>query len=179
MIGKWSFIVCGSGSLILCVSALALAPPEPPKLQGDSYFFSMGQMYDLHAFQHARMLHKFTVAHQMVPAEVLAEHIAAIRMNVAAAEKSFARLSEQTRHKPDTAAKLAEIRAYNKKILQVCDQVQQTARDQKLQVEALREQAAQIKQHLTAGYQSSQNAASAANIFTEQWDEPGHGAFSD
>lgn len=166
--------------LLISVSlALGLAPSDSPKLRGDSYFFSMGQMYDLHAFQHARMLHKFTDAHERVPAEVLKEHIAAIRANVAAAEKSFAHLSQQTQSKPSMAAKLTEIRTYNRKILKVCDQVEQAARDQKLEAQTLQQQAAQIKQHLTASYQTSQSAASAENIFTEQWDQPGHGVFSD
>jgi hypothetical protein len=169
----------GCNLVAACVVAAAVSAAESPKLRGDSYYFSMGQMYDLHAFQHARMLHKFTSAHEKVPVEILKEHVAAIRANIAAAEKSFSRLSDAAKANPSMAAKLAEIRAYNEKIMKLCDQVEQSARDEKLESQALQQQAAEIKQHLTASYRSSQSAASAANLFTEQWDEPGHGVFSD
>jgi hypothetical protein len=149
-----------------------------PVLRDDAYHFSIGQMYDLHAYQHARMLLKFSEAGESVPAEVLKEHVSAIRANIAAAEKAFAKLGDMTKKDPAAAKKLAEIKQYNAKILKLCTMLEASNKNQ-VDSDVVLSNTRGIKEHLTAAYGASQDAADGANIFTEQWDQPGHGAFSD
>jgi hypothetical protein len=168
--------------LTIALTGVAMAQrsdkPAKPVLRDDAYYFSIGQMYDLHAYQHARMLLKFSQAGESVPADILKEHVGAIRANIAAAEKSFAKLGDMTKKDPAAAKKLAEIKQYNVKILKLCMTLEASNEDQ-INSEVVAAHTRGIKEHLTAAFGASQDAADSANIFTEQWDQPGHGAFSD
>ncbi len=164
---------------LLCVARATFADaPADKKLRGDAYYMSIGQMYDLHAFQHAQMLMKYSAAGESVPGDVLKEHVAAIRANVAAAQKAFAKLSDATKKHAAPAKKLAEMEQYNAKILKLCDSLEAVNADQ-TDSEVVRSHTAGIKGHLTSAFGASRDAAQSANLFTEEWDQPGHGAFSD
>jgi hypothetical protein len=165
--------------VVSIVSSASAAPPKITKLQGDAYYFSIGQMYDLHAFQHAKMLAKFSADGATIPPEVLTEHVAAIRTNVAAADKAFSKISPATKKSPTTAKKLAELEQANHTILELCIKLVAAAKGNEIRSEAIAAHAADLKQQLTAAYQSAQEAAEDENLFTEQWDQPGNGAFSD
>ena len=160
---------------ILLASVTAAAADAPAKsLKGDAYYFSLGQMYDVQAYQHAKMLKRLSANGAAIPLDVLAEHLAAIRASVAAADKAYARLSAATMKKPETAKKLDEIKQFNMKILDLCKSLEKTE-EREAQAAAV----SSIQQHLTGAYQSAGNAASGQDLITEQWDSPGNGVFSD
>jgi hypothetical protein len=91
------------------------------KARGDAYYFYSGHTYDTHAIDHARILNQYSATGQPVPKEVVKEHSAAIRSNVEAAKKSFAKLSDAAKKDPATAKKLAEVEKHHAKVLEMCD----------------------------------------------------------
>jgi hypothetical protein len=111
--------------LTLCVLSMAsnvgaLEASDASK-RADHYYVSAGKTYNMHANDHARMLRKYAKASDApVPAEVIKEHTAAIRANVAHAQKQFAKLTASAQANPDVAKQLAEIQ---KHLMQVTQQV--------------------------------------------------------
>ena len=155
-------------SLCLTVGS-ACAEPVKSKLGGDVYFFHVGEVYDAHAYDHARLLHRYAAGGEFVPPEVIDEQTAEIRRNVEAANKAYAKLSENAKKNPTTAKELAAIHKFHEGILKLCENLDTETH----------QTAMKIKDALTSAYASSRRAASSQNILTEELDKPGHGAFSD
>jgi hypothetical protein len=145
------------------------AEPQKNKLTGDAYFFHSGEVYDAHAYKHAKILHEYASGGQFVPPDVIDEQTAAIRYNVDAANKAYAKLSAAAKKNPTTAKQLAEIQKFHSGILKLCDEL-----DTETHATAIK-----IKDALASAYAASRQAASSQNILTEELDKPGHGAFSD
>ncbi|HVC93610.1 MAG TPA: hypothetical protein VND64_07970 [Pirellulales bacterium] len=79
----------------LAAATLAIAAAEKPTArQGGAYHVAAGKTYNIEAHDHARLLQKFAELEEMVPAEVVDDHAAAIRFNTEAAKKSYARLAK-------------------------------------------------------------------------------------
>ena len=155
------------GSMLTLV-AFSADPPKT-KLGGDAYFFHAGEIYDAHAYDHARILHKYAAGGEFVPPDVIDEQTEAIRSNVALANKAYAKLSAAAKKNPTTAKQLAEIQKFHTNILKQCDELDTDTH----------RTAVKIKEALAAAYAASRQAASSQNILTEELDKPGHGAFSD
>jgi hypothetical protein len=156
-------LLVGLTSMALCGEA------GKSKLRGDAFFFHLGETYDSHAYDHARILHRYDANGEPVPMEVIESQIEAIRADISAANKAYGKLSDSARKNRDTAKKLAEIATFHAGILKLCDEVDADAR----------KTAREIKQALSSAYAASRQAASTQNILTEELDQPGHGAFSD
>jgi hypothetical protein len=163
-----AMVAIALASVTLATSSSEGAPMKS-KLKGDAYYFHLGEVYDSHAYDHARILHRYEVDGEPVPMEVIEEQTAQIRNNIEGANKAYARLSEAARKDPVTAKRLAEIEQFHEGILKLC---------QKLDTDA-QNTARKIKEALTAAYSSSRQAAASQDILTEELDKPGHGAFSD
>ena len=157
---------------ILTVQMLVNAPAAEPaksKLTGDAYYFHVGETYDAHAYDHARILHRYASDGEAVPMDVIEEQTSRIRANVDAANKAYAKLSAAAKKDPKTAKELATIQKFHQTILKQCDEL-----DTETQNTAM-----EIKTALAEAYASSRSAAASQNILTEELDKPGHGAFSD
>lgn len=147
----------------------ALGEQAKSKLKGDAYYFHHGEVCDAHAYDHARILHQYAGDGEPVPADVIEEQTASIRKNIDDANKAYAKLSEAAKKNPQTAKRLAEVKAFHAGILKLCNEL-----DQETQSTAIK-----IKEALASAYASSRQAAASQNILTEELDQPGHGAFSD
>ena len=168
MQSKLTAVAIALASVTLATS-LSEGAPMTSKLKGDAYYFHLGEVYDSHAYDHARILHRYEVDREPVPMDVIEEQTAQIRSNIEAANKAYGKLSDATRKDPVTAKKLAEIGTFHQGILKLCQELDTDAQNT----------ARKIKEALTAAYSSSRQAAASQNILTEELDKPGHGAFSD
>ena len=160
----------GAAMALSAAAAVAIADsPTNSKVVSDTYYFHTGEIYDAHAFDHARVLHRYSAAGELVPLDVLEDQTAAIRSNIVAANKAYAKMSEAARKNPETAKKLAEIERFHAGIVKLCDELKTDTQ----------KTAAKIKEALASAYSSSRQAAASQNILTEELALPGRGAFSD
>ncbi len=118
-----------TSKILVFALMMAVGPAAPQVLADDPsatkrtelYYVAAGKTYNMHANDHARMLGKYAAATgKPVPAEVVREHTAAIRANVANAQKAYAKLAEFAKTNPGVAKQLAEI---NKQLASVSQQV--------------------------------------------------------
>ena len=110
-------MVCSSKFVALLL-ALAIAPATPDALadsaptnkRADLYYVAAGKTYNMHANDHVRMLGKYAAAtNEPVPADVVREHVTAIRNNLQSAKKAYSKLEASAKTNPTVAKELAEI----------------------------------------------------------------------
>jgi len=93
------------------------------KADNDAYYFYAGEMYRSHAYDNADILTQYASLNRPVPIAVIEEHTAAIRNNLVASEKSYARLSKQYKSNPEAEKHLARMHEHDKNALAALDKV--------------------------------------------------------
>jgi hypothetical protein len=93
------------------------------KADNDAYYFYTGEMYRSHAYDNADVLTQYALLNRPVPVAVIEEHTAAIRHNLVASEKAYARLSREYKSNPEAEKHLARMHEHDKSALAALDQV--------------------------------------------------------
>ena len=93
------------------------------KADNDAYYFYTGEMYRSHAYDNADVLTQYASLNRPVPIAVIEEHTAAIRHNLVASEKSYARLSKEYKSNPEAEKHLARMHEHDKNALAALDKV--------------------------------------------------------
>ena len=151
-------------TLAMTLSAWANTASDAGK-RAEHYYVSAGKTYNIHAHDHARMLGKYAKASDKpVSAEVIKEHTAAIRSNVAQAQKSFAKLKTAAQSNPDVAKQLAEIQ---KRLAQVTQQVASLETDKDVDAKLVVSATDAISADLKATHQTSKEVDQALNNVIE------------
>ena len=93
------------------------------KADDDAYYFYSGEMYRSHAYDNADVLTQYASLNRPVPVTVIEEHTAAIRNNLVASGKSYARLSKQFKSNPEAEKHLGRMHEHQKNALAALDKV--------------------------------------------------------
>ncbi len=100
-------------SAALIVAALT-APTEneqPQAQHSGKYQVAAGKTYNIQAHAHTRLLQKYAALGEKVPAEVVREHVSAIRFNTESARKSYSRLAKVDAGNADLAKRVEQMQA--------------------------------------------------------------------
>ena len=95
--------------------------PADAKVRGDAYYFYLGEVYRGHAGDHAFLLNQYSSTGKPVPVEVIQEHASAIRANIEAAQKSYAKISAETKKKANVVAAFKQFDQAHGTALAACD----------------------------------------------------------
>jgi len=93
------------------------------KVRGDAYYFYVGEVYRGHAGDHAFLLNQYSTTGEPVPKEVVQEHAAAMRANLVAAQKAYAKVSDAAKKEPSAVVKLKEIDKQHTAAIALCDRL--------------------------------------------------------
>ncbi len=120
-------------SILVAVAFVALNPAAQAqrsagsKITGSAYeypyFYQSAGAYQDSAYRHADVLRESTSYGEPVPREIAQEHTAAIRQNIAAANKKYAAMRKMAGDNKEVAKSLDAIEAYHKQALAHCDKI--------------------------------------------------------
>jgi uncharacterized protein YPO0396 len=102
--------------IAIAVSAARAEDQDRKARQSGEYYLALGRTHNMQAQDHARLLRKYAALSDRAPADVVQDHVAAIRYNTDAAGKSFARLGESA---GDNAALAKHVEQLQKRLDQV------------------------------------------------------------
>ncbi|HEV7223016.1 MAG TPA: hypothetical protein VGN42_09975 [Pirellulales bacterium] len=77
--------------MVIALNAVQAEDQDGKSRQVGKYYLALGRTHNMQAHDHARLLQKYAALSDQVPADVIHDHVAAIRFNAEAAKKSFAR----------------------------------------------------------------------------------------
>ncbi|HEX4142313.1 MAG TPA: hypothetical protein VHY91_02080 [Pirellulales bacterium] len=93
------------------------------KIRGDAYYFYVGEVYRGHAGDHAFMLNQYSSTGEPVPKEIIQEHASAMRADIAAAQKSYTKVSAAAKKDPSAAAGLKTIEKHHTAAIALCEKL--------------------------------------------------------
>jgi hypothetical protein len=173
-----TFLTIGFALTCCSLSAEVIDSAIAMHRRSGSDYISLGQMHELYASQHARLLQRVSAANETLRGDVLAKYTQAIRTYVAAAEAAFTKAADRSTMNPGLERELAQLHDDNKRSLCLCNNLEQGVRENEAASELMAAQNQAIQQ-LTATYSAAEEAAGTGDVVMEEWDQPGHGVFSD
>jgi hypothetical protein len=93
------------------------------KMLGTAYEGWSGGMYQDHAYDHMVVLQNYANSDERVPQEVARRHLDAVRSNLTAASKSYARLAAKADDKAAAAKHVAAIAEHHAKAMAQCAKI--------------------------------------------------------
>ena len=112
-----------TGGVVLAAGSALAQRAADAKVRGDAYYFYVGEVYRGHAGDHAFILNQYSATGEPVPKEVIQEHAAAMRANIVAAQKSYAKVSAAAKKDPSGSAGLKEIEKRHVAAIALCDKL--------------------------------------------------------
>ncbi len=116
------FIVAGT-LVVLAADAAIAQRSAGSKILGTAYEGWSGGMYQDHAYDHMEVLRNYAAVDEPIPQEVAKRHVDAVRSNLTAAKKSYARLAAKADDKAAAAKHVAAINEQHAKALAQCDKI--------------------------------------------------------
>jgi hypothetical protein len=120
------------------------------KADDDAYYFYTGEMYGRHAYDHADVLTQYVLLGRPVPATVVEQHSTAIRENLAAAGKSYGKLTKDFKNNPDAEKHLARMHEHQKNALAALDKLDAAAKSGKADPKTISTDAKAVQTELAA-----------------------------
>ena len=115
--------VCAGLSWPALVSPALAQRDTAGKPLGDAYYFSAAKTYGNHAADHVHLLRQFVTTSRPMSSDWVAQHLGAVRSNVASTGWACSQLSSQVRDDPDGAEQLSEIQQQYADVLEICDRL--------------------------------------------------------
>jgi hypothetical protein len=120
------------------------------KADDDAYYFYAGEMYRSHAYDNADILTQYASLDRPVPIAVIEEHTAAIRNNLVASGKSYARLTKEFKDSPEAEKHLTLMHEHQKNALTALDKLDAGAKSGKADAKATATNAKTVQTELAA-----------------------------
>ncbi|HTU24988.1 MAG TPA: hypothetical protein VMF30_06300 [Pirellulales bacterium] len=120
------------------------------KADNDAYYFYSGEMYNTHAYDNANVLTQYILLGRPVSAEILEEHSAAIRSNLAASQKSYGRLTKEFKNNAEAEKHLKKMHEHQKAALAALDKLDAAAKSGKTDAKTLSADAKAVETELAA-----------------------------
>jgi len=141
------------------------------KADDDAYYFYSGEMYRSHAYDNADVLAKYAALNRPVPVTVIEEHTGAIRNNLVASGKSYARLTKEFKDSPEAEKHLARMHEHQKNALTALDKLDAAAKSGKADPKTITADAKAVQTELAAAsgeHQRFLQKAGKATVATKQ-----------